>query len=215
MKIDERVDTVEFKFTAVPADEARVRELLSAHPSTTRDVFFYDTKSLAVNGRGVVLRERGDESTVKLRPAGPEVAYAAQAKLKKVKVEFDVVADAWVLAAKRNHTIDDGKTFSDEQQELIDGFTPGVPPLKSLEKLGPIHTIAWEIDGLLDSGFTLDAEEWFVNHLNFVELSVKADRDKAEAAQKAFRTFLTALVHDVDGERSRKTERVLKTLVDP
>jgi hypothetical protein len=209
-----KIDTVEFKFTAVPGDEARVRALLAGHESTERTVFFHDTQSLLVNGRGIVLRVRDGESTVKLRPAGPDVAAAARANDEKVKIEFDVVAGDWVLSAKRNHTIDGGDLWSDAQRDLIERFTPGVP-WERLEQLGPIDANAWEIDGLLGPDLTLDAEEWSVNHLNFVELSVKVDRKRAEAAQAAFRTFLTKHVKDVDGEHSRKTERVLKTLVDP
>jgi hypothetical protein len=208
------IDTVEFKFTAVPEDEAKVRALLADHKPAKRTVFFHDTASLLVAGRGIVLRERDDESTVKLRPAGPDVATAAAAIDGKVKIEFDVVADEWVLSAKRDHTIDGADVWSDKQRDLIQRFTPGVP-WDRLKRFGPIDATVWKIDDVLGSGLRLDAEEWFVNHLNFVELSVKADRDKAEAAQKAFHTFLTGLVDDVDGERSRKTERVLKTLVDP
>jgi hypothetical protein len=210
MQIDDAIEKVEFKYTALPADEASVRAFLAPHPSKQRDVFFHDTKALALNGRGVILRVRGDESTVKLRPAGLGVAIAAQAENAEMKIELDVAGKA-VCSAKLDDAVGAADPFSDVQRTLLERYSPGVP-WDDVVRLGPIAATVWEIDGVLDDGFTLDAEAWSVDHLSFVELSVKVRRKKADEARAAFHKFLDGIVGDTAGDQSRKTERVLRWL---
>jgi hypothetical protein len=214
MQIDDAIEKVEFKYTA-PAgdDEAKVRAFLADHPSEQRKVSFYDTRALTVSGRGIVLRVRGQETTVKLRPAGPAVAIAAKATDDEIKLELDVVADKAVWSAKLDDdAVDDAANpFTAAQRDLLDRYTAGVP-WKELEALGPIASTVWEIEDVLADGFKLEAERWTVDHLDFVELSVKARRGKADEARAAFHAFLAGLVGDTDGDRSRKTERVLRWL---
>jgi len=210
MQIDDAIDKVEFKFTARPDDEAAVRAFLKGRPSKTRDVSFHDTRTLTLNGRGIILRVRGDESTVKLRPAGLGVAIAAKAENDDVKIELDVAGKA-VCSAKLDDVGGAAGPFSDVQRALLERYSPGVP-WDEVVPLGPIAATVWEVDDVLDDGFTLDAEEWSVDHLSFVELSVKVGRKKADDARAAFQKFLEGLVEDVDGDPSRKTERVLRWL---
>ena len=87
-------------------------------------------------------------------------------------------------------------------------------PWTEIVELGPIASTAWEIKDVLADGFKLEAERWTVDHLDFVELSVKAKREKADKAIAAFDDFLIDLVGGTVGDASRKTERVLRWLAD-
>ena len=80
--------------------------------------------------------------------------------------------------------------------------------------LGPITARVWEIEDLPGFPFKLAAEEWSIPGEHFIELSIKVKPGKADEAQTAFRAFLAGLVKDVDGDRSRKTERMLKRLAE-
>jgi hypothetical protein len=212
MDIDDAIDKVEFKYTARAGDdEAKVRAFLDDHPSEKRKVSFYDTRTLEVLGRGIVLRVRGKETTVKLRPAGPAVAIAAKAANDDIKIELDVAGKAVWSAKLDDDTVDAAIPFSDVQRDLLDRYTPGVP-WGEVGELGPIASTVWEFKDLLADGFKLEAERWSVDHLDFVELSVKARREKADEARAAFNAFLTGLVGGTEGDPSRKTERVLRWL---
>jgi hypothetical protein len=219
MEIDPAIQKVEFKFTALPEDEGRVMAFLIDHPVRERQVYFYDTETLTLAERGLILRGRVTEgegdTTVKLRPVELDVAIASHAANEKVRIEFDVVANDATLSAKLDRDeIDAGSIaegawdvlFSVKQQRLA-----GDVEFEELVVLGPIAARVWEIEGVIPS-LKLSAEEWSVGDLHFVELSIKVDAAQAAAARTAFRKFLTDLVTNVDGDRSRKTERVLKEL---
>ena len=72
-------DSVELKLT-VPADSQRTAlKALKIDPldAQIRQVFFFDTPDLTLNGAGVVVRARrvqgkGDDTVVKLRPVVPQ-----------------------------------------------------------------------------------------------------------------------------------------------
>jgi hypothetical protein len=210
-----KIDKVELKFTALPEDEQRVLDFLAGHESKHRDVYFYETRPRTVSARGIVLRVRDEgverKSTAKLRPAGRGVAIAARQDNPKVEIELDEVAREAVLSAKLDHEFEPGDPFSAEQRRLIDRFTPGIA-WDALERLGPVDATVWEVKRPSGLDYKLAAEAWRVEDFHFVELSIKVDPDEADEARTAFRTFLAALVDDVDGDRSRKTERVLELL---
>jgi hypothetical protein len=221
MEIDPAIDKVEFKFTALEADEGRVAAFLLGHPVEQREVYFYDTRQLVLSERGVILRGRVTDgagaTTVKLRPVEREVAVAAHERDEKVRIELDVVGADGTWSAKRDRDDVDpdaiaagtwDELFSAKQQLLS-----GEVEFAELAVLGPIAARVWEIEGVLP--FKLAAEEWSVGELHFIELSVKVDAADAAVARTTFRRFLGALVTNVEGDRSRKTERVLRALADP
>jgi hypothetical protein len=224
MTIDPAIQKVELKFTATPEDEPRVQDFLAGRPARRRRIFFYDTSGLALTGRGLVLRARvtgGEgETTAKLRPVERDVAIAAHADDEKVKVELDVVAETADWSAKRDRDLDDPSAieagerkslFSDGQMRLIERGIGDVE-WSAVERLGPIEARVWKVDDLPGFPYELAAEEWSVDDLHFIEVSIKVKPREAEEAQWRFRAFLTGMVRDIDGDRSRKTERVLRRL---
>ena len=78
--------------------------------------------------------------------------------------------------------------------------------------LGPITARVWEIEDPSDLPYKLAAEEWSVAGLTLHRALDQGQARQGREAQKAFRKFLTGLVEDVDGDQSRKTERMLKRL---
>jgi hypothetical protein len=220
MEIDPAIEKVEFKFTADPDDEGRVLAFLLGHPVHQREVYFYDTRGLALSSRHLILRGRVTEgegdTTVKLRPVERDAAIGAHAANGKVRLELDVVGDEPAWSAKLDRDDVDLATiaagdwddlFSVKQQRLA-----GDVAFEDLVVLGPIAARVWEIEDLPGLPFKLAAEEWSGRDLHFVELSVKVDPAKASAARSAFRKFLAKHVTNVAGDRSRKTERVLQAL---
>jgi hypothetical protein len=218
MKIDPAIEKVEFKFTAAEEDEGRVIAFLLGHPVEQREVYFYDTPALALSARGVILRGRvtaGEgETTVKLRPVEREAAIAADEANGKVRIELDVVGDDGTWSAKLDRDdVDPAAVAAGAWDELFSAKQlrlAGDIAFEDLSVLGPIAARVWsDLPGL---PYELGAEEWSVRDLHFVELSIKVDPGEAAAARTAFRRFLGGLVSDVAGDRSRKTDRVLRAL---
>jgi hypothetical protein len=218
------IEKVEIKFTAVPQDEARVLDFLAVHAPAHRTVFFYDTPELALKERCVFLRGRvtegAGESTVKLRPVTEQAAEIAKDVSDDAKIELDVVGSKRDPSAKLDHEPVDPDAIaagdmdgllSKDQRKLVKRVA-GDDAFDGLEALGPITARVWEIDDLPGFPFKLAAEEWSIPGEHFLELSVKIKPGKADEAQEAFQAFLTGLVKNVAGDRSRKTERMLARL---
>jgi hypothetical protein len=220
MEIDPAIQKVEFKFTALSEDEGRVLDFLAGRPQQQRQVYFYDTEDLALKHEKIFLRGRvtdgAGESTAKLRPVERDVAIAAHEDNDKVRIELDVVGTeaAWSAKLDRDpidpaaiETGDMDALFSGKQRKLIDDRD-----LDGLKVLGPIEAHVWEIEDLPGFPYKLAAEEWSIPGEHFIELSIKVKPGEADTARLVFRAFLTGLVRDIDGDRSRKTERMLQRL---
>jgi hypothetical protein len=218
------IEKVEIKFTAAYEDEGRVLEFLAAHSPAHRTVYFYDTPDLALKDTCLFLRGRvtegAGESTVKLRPVTEQDAAAAKDISDDVKVELDVVGTKRDPSAKLDQEPvdpaaiaagDTDRLFSKDQRKLIERVA-GDDAFNGLEVLGPITARVWEVEDLPGFPFKLAAEEWSIPGEHFIELSIKVKPGKADEAQAAFRAFLTGLVTNIEGDRSRKTERMLARL---
>jgi len=153
-------------------------------------------------GQGVILRLRetvgkGADSTVKLRPIDPPPLLSRWRTVRgldggELRVEGDWVGTRHVVSASlvTEQGIDEpaeaaagrralARLFSpDQEQFLRDHAVPAVD-LNALRALGPIEALKWEP---LDRGLPrhLAAEQWKVDDLDFLELSVRAD-DEADA----------------------------------
>jgi hypothetical protein len=219
-KIDPAIQKVEFKFTALPDDEARVLAFLDGHTTKRRQVYFYDTQDLKLRDRDLVLRARvtdGEgESTAKLRPVDHAVAIAAHRKNDEVEIELDVTGENPPWSAKLDRkgvdvdAIAAGKRrslFSDEQEELADK-----PSFDGVKALGPVEARVWKLKDLPGFPYDIAGEEWTVLDLHFVELSIKVDPGEYDVARALWRAFLTGLVKDIAGNPVRKTELVLERL---
>jgi hypothetical protein len=229
--LDPAIQKVEFKVTVLAGDEGKVQTLLQRHGGQPqrRKVYFYDTKSLALYGRDLVLRARvthgdADDSTVKLRPVDLAGGDARWRQIEGIRIELDVVGDKQVPSAKLDGEPDRGEIedvetrrrpvgslFSGKQEQLIAGYAPDGVSLTELEVLGPVDARKWDIDKPDGFPHTLTVEEWSLpDATHFIELSFKVSADEASDAQTGFHGLLTRLQIDVAGDQTPKTPRVLK-----
>jgi uncharacterized protein YjbK len=227
--LDKDIEKVEFKVTVVGEDEPKVLALIGQTDGKEREVYFYDTKRLALKSRALFLRARLTEgeadSTVKLRPAHVENDNAAWRKIDKDerRVELDVVGVKQIDSVKVDRTLKPGdlvgggtvkSLFSDRQETLIEAYADGIA-LEVLEVLGPVDARVW--DKLRLAGLTHDVsiEEWALpNDTHFYELSFKVKRNEASDAHAAFEDALARLEIKVAAEQVAKTEQVLEFFAD-
>ena len=228
--LDTAIQKVEFKSTAVPADEEKVKQLVDEHGGTRLDrkIYFYDTPDLRLSKRHVFLRARendgdDDDSTVKLRPITLPAVDPAWAGFEDIRVELDVVGEKHVPSAKldgkpKKDKIDDVRDggpvtslFSDEQERLFALHAQGIA-LSDLAVLGPIKAHKWDLAGLDPFPHELSIEEWRCPHSgpHFYELSFKVGRDEAGAAHVDFVALLECLGIGSPAEQEAKTQKVLE-----
>ena len=231
-QLPDLIDKVEFKGTVVDGDVAAVEAMLARHGVASQDgeVYFYDTKKLALFDQAVLLRARvlgGDaESTVKLRPAATAVAAAARAGNDKVKVELDIAGEKQSLSAKLDKKRGPGEIeaaaatpgtvpalFSDKQRNLLALHAPGAPALDVLRVLGPVVARKWELPATGAFPYELAVEKWALDGATqFIELSIKVDRDQAAKARMDFLRLLDDQQLHVTNEQ--KTPQVLRFFAD-
>src|SRR5262245_62154788 len=105
LELARKSDSVELKLTVPAADHRTAIEGLGLDPlaAQIRQVFFFDTPDLALNGVGVVARARriqgrpGD-TVVKLRPVDPDSLPAELRLSPNVGVEVDAMPTGFVCS---------------------------------------------------------------------------------------------------------------------
>src|SRR5262245_18836109 len=235
--LSEGIGGVEFKTTVVPADEDKVRDLLkqSGEQPDERKVYFYDTKELVLLSEDVVLRARindgdDDDSTVKLRPVGLDVALAEQRTIgEALRIEVDVAPTGDpVRSAKldgtpprgaikavheKGHPL--GAWFSAEQQAVFARHAPAGITVFDLAVLGPVEARKWSLKAVDGFDHKLTIEKWMLpdDGGHFYELSFKVDGAEAITARDDFSALLERLGIDPGGQ-AQKTPRVLKFFAD-
>jgi len=219
--LDPLIEKVEFKYTLSKRDAPRVRAMLGS--GTTREVYFYDTKDLALKRVNLVLRFRTtagekDNSTVKLRPVDLSVDGPALQQIADVEFEADKVGDAFKVAAKIDDKRKAGSADATDvaalfapQQALLKGHLPQGMDLAAVPVLGPVKALKWELTGFEGFPLDLDVEEWSVeDKLVFLELSCKVERQDAPQADLSFTTLLKRLQLDPNEPQETKTDQVLQ-----
>jgi adenylate cyclase class IV len=222
-------EAVEVKATVIERDERRaLRALrLQRKDGEQRRIFFYDTRKLDLYKRGVALRARecsGEcESTVKIRPVDPKRVAGKWRKKSGFKVEADVVGSkvirsaSYTIAQKRKE-IDEvasgkrpvEKLFSGEQEEFLRAMAPVRVDFGELVPLGPVAAMRWKVrnEGL---PYELCVEEWRLpDGRDAIEVSIKARRPEAAAAQAALDGFLAELGIAKETRQQTKTLTALE-----
>jgi hypothetical protein len=223
-------EAIEVKVTVIERDETRaLREFgLKREEGERRRVFFYDTRKLTLYKKGICLRAREMEkdacdSTVKIRPVEPERVADKWRKKSDFKIEADavgskVIRSASFSAAQNPKEIDEvasgarpiGKLFSKEQEEFLREMAPIQIDYDKLVPLGPVAVLRWKFrhEGL---PYELCAEEWRLpDGRDVVELSIKAKRAEAAAAQAALEGFLAELGIAPETRQQTKTRTALE-----
>ena len=223
-------DSVELKLTLVETKRAGVAQALGIDPldAQLRQVFFLDTKDLALNEAGVVVRarrrqgEKGD-TVVKIRPVDPaEISDNLRAD-KRFGVEVDAMPGGYVCSASYKGSADNEeikqvaagersarKLFSKRQRAFFTDHAANGPALEDLQVLGPIPTLRVKFQS---KGFKhpIVGELWLhPDGSQVVELSTKTSPSEAFQTAVEWRAFLESKGVDVSGEQQTKTKTALE-----
>ena len=135
---------------------------LSEEKAQRREIYFFDTPSLALFEAGIILRARiveddPDDSTVKIRPADPSHIAQAWKDRDEFKLEGDWVGESKVCSAsldarQKNGEIEEvaagkyelQKLFSAEQEQFLNANTDTKINFDSLVVLDPVEAQQWE-----------------------------------------------------------------------
>ena len=224
------VEAIEVKVTVVDQHEEMALNKfgLKRKSGERRRIFFYDTQTLSLYKEGICLRARetgGDDcdSTVKIRPIEPERVGEKWGKRSGFKVEADAVGPKVIRSAsfttaqkpKEIGAVASGgrpiaKLFSGEQEEFLKEMAPFQIDFGKLVPLGPVEVVRWKFrnEGI---PYELCAEEWRLpDGRDVIEISIKAKRAQAAAAQAALEGFLAELGIAPETRQQTKTLTALE-----
>jgi hypothetical protein len=223
------VDSVELKLTVPEPAQLTTARALGLDPlqAQIRQVFFFDTPSLELDKRGVVVRARrsqkkGDDSVVKLRPVVPAELPPDLRGSPNFGVELDASPSGYVCsgsmkglpAAGAVREVAGGskpvaKLFSKEQRALYAEHAPEGIDLNSLAMLGPIFVLKLKSSpGEFDR--RLVTELWlYPDGSRILELSTKCEPSEAFQVAAETRAFLSSKGIDLSGEQQTKTRTAL------
>jgi hypothetical protein len=223
-------DSVELKLT-VPDDHHRSTvDALGMDPldAQIRQVFFFDTPDLALNGSGLVVRARrvqgrGDDTVVKLRPVVPDELPDRLRGSPGMVVELDAMPGGWVCSASLKGALGTSdvrrvatgdrpirKLFSKEQRAFYAAHAPEGLTLDDLDVLGPIFVLKLN---LRPAGYDrkLVAEVWlYPDGSRILELSTKCVPTDMLNVAVASRLFLNERGVPLTGEQHTKTRTALE-----
>jgi hypothetical protein len=225
-----KADSVELKLTIPESDGRSAVVGLGMDPlaAQIRQVFFFDTRDLALNRAGLVVRGRRvqgrpDDSVVKLRPVVPRDLPEKLRSSPDLVVEVDAMPGGYVCSASFKGSlgtndvrrVDAGtraisKLFSKQQRKFFEAHRPEGVELDDLLVLGPILVLklAFKPKGY---GRKLVAELWtYPDGSRILELSTKcAPADAMDVARKT-RAFLERHGVNLTGEQQTKTKTALE-----
>lgn len=234
MDLIKGADSVELKLTIHESARADGARALGVDPldSQMRQVFFFDTPDLALNGAGMVVRarrrqnEQGD-TVIKLRPVVPNDLPEDLRAVGTFNVEVDAMPGGFVCSASFKGAADNTaireaatgdrpirKLFSKAQRAFYNAHAPDGIELDSLSVLGPIPVIKVKVS---PEGFgrRLVGELWmYPDGSQIVELSTKARPDEAFQVSAEAKAFLLSKGVDLSGEQQTKTKTALEFFSD-
>jgi hypothetical protein len=223
-------DSVELKLTLPETARARTGAALGIDPldAQLRQVFFFDTPDLTLNGAGVVVRARrrqgeDGDTVVKLRPVVPEELREELRHSDSFNVEVDAMPGGYVCSASYKGVADNtdirevgfgrspiSKLFSKEQRSFYEEHAPEGIGLDDLTVLGPIPTLRLKAkpEGF---GRKVVGELWlYPDGSQIVELSTKTVPGDAFQAAAETRAYLSRMGVDLTAEQQTKTKTALE-----
>ena len=226
----EGADSVELKLTVPVSDRGRSAAALGVDPldAEIRQVYFFDTPDLALNKKGLVVRARrvrqkGDDTVVKLRPVVPSELPKQFRKSPSFGVEVDAMPGGFVCSGSMKRALATPdvrdavhgnrpvrKLFSKDQRALYEAYAPAGIEIDDLAILGPIFVLKlkWMPKGF---GRKLVAEAWlYPDNTMLLELSTKCSPTNAFQVAAETRAFLTERGVDLTSEQETKTKRALE-----
>ena len=223
-------DSVELKLTVPESGQRSAIEALGMDPldAQIRQVFFFDTPDLALNGAGVVVRARrvqgkGEDSVVKLRPVVPAELPRALRRSPEFNVEVDAMPGGFVCSGTLKHAVAQGsvkeavagarplrKLFTKEQRAFFAANAPEGVELDELSVLGPIFVLKLRFVPK-QLARKMVAELWlYPDDSRILELSTKCAPHEAFEVAAESRVFLSGHGVDLEGEQQTKTRRALE-----
>jgi hypothetical protein len=226
----EDVDSVELKLTVPAHDHAATARSLRLDPlqAEIRQVFFFETPGLTLDGQGLVVRARrsqkkGDDTVVKLRPVVPTELSGELRGAPTFGVEVDASPAGFVCSGSLKGAPSTGavwdasrgklparKLFSKHQRALFDERAPDGLGLDDLAILGPLFVLKLKP---APKGFDrkLVAEMWlYPDGSRILELSTKCRPDEAFEVAAETRNYLNSRGIDLGGEQETKTRTALE-----
>jgi hypothetical protein len=230
LKLTKDADSVELKLTVPDSDHRSTAAALEVDPleAEIRQVVFFDTPDLQVNGQGVVVRARrvqgkGDDSVVKLRPVVPDQLPSKLRKSPDFGVEVDALPGGFVCSASFKADLDRprvrdviarrkpiSKLFSKDQRAFFKEHAPNNLELDDLSVLGPILVLKLKFEPP-EFGRRLVAELWlYPDGSRILELSTKCRPDETFQVAAEAKAFLAARGIDLTAEQQTKTRTALE-----
>ena len=223
-------DSVELKLTVPESDQFTTVTALGLDPlaAQIRQVFFFDTPDLKLDGQGLVVRARrvqgrGDDSVVKLRPVAPDQVPEHLRRSPSMVVEVDAMPGGYVCSASLkgrmgstdvmravagDHAV--RKLFSKEQHAFFAEHAPEGLALDDLSVLGPIFVLKlpFVAEGLPRK---VVAEVWqYPGGTRILELSTKCPPSEMFQVAAESRAFLARRGVNLTGEQQTKTRTALE-----
>jgi hypothetical protein len=236
MRLVKGADSVELKVTIPAVSHRATIQGLPMDPveAQPRQVFFFDTPDLALNGAGLVVRARriqggrGD-TVVKLRPVEPDQLPADLRREPSFNVEVDALPGGYVCSAsyKGRATGQDvrdavagrlplRKLFSKPQRAFFAQHAPDGLDLDGLVALGPTFVLKARFP--VKSGFEarpaerlLVAEMWlYPDGTRILELSTKCPPMEIYTTAMELRAYFSDRGIDIGGIQQTKTKTALE-----
>jgi hypothetical protein len=223
-------DSVELKLTVPDEHHRSTVDALGMDPldAQIRQVFFFDTPDLALNGGGMVVRARrvqgrGDDTVVKLRPVVPDELPDRLRRSPGMVVELDAMPGGWVCSASLKGALGTTdvrrvvtgdrpirKLFSKEQRAFYAAHAPEGLALDDLDVLGPIFVLKLNLRPA-DYDRKLVAEVWlYPDGSRILELSTKCVPTDMLNVAVASRLYLRERGVPLTGEQQTKTRTALE-----
>jgi hypothetical protein len=223
-------DSVELKLT-LPASAYRpAARALGVDPleAQIRQVYFFDTPDLALNGAGVVARARriqgrDGDSTIKLRPIEPSEVDDVVRSSPQFGIEVDAMPGGYVCSGSMKNAVASAdvlaassgerplhKLFTKAQRSFYAAHAPAGLALDDLAVLGPILVLKLK---MRPKGFVgrMVAEMWiYPDGSRVVELSTKATPSESLNVAMHARQYLQGLGIPLSGEQATKTKTALE-----
>jgi hypothetical protein len=223
-------DSVELKLTVPDEDRRRTVMGLGMDPldAYLRQVVFFDTPDLALEGAGVVVRARRsqgrpDDSVVKLRPVVPSELPDQVRAAETFGVEVDAMPSGYVCSGSYKGELKAGRVkevlagdraihglFSKQQRAFYEAHAPDGIGLDDLSVLGPVNLLKLKYT---PKGYDrkLVAELWmYPDGSRILELSTKCKPGEAFDVAAETRAYLTGRGVDLTGEQQTKTRTALE-----
>ncbi len=223
-------DSVELKLTVPDRDHRSAVAALEMDviDAQIRQVMFFDTPDLTLNGHGVVVRARRiqgkpSDTVVKLRPIVPAEVPSKLRKSPAFGIEVDAMPNGFVCSGSMKGEVDPvkaketfagrrplGKLFTREQRDFYADHAPAGLSMDSLSMLGPISILKLKFTPE-ELGRRMVAELWlYPGGARILELSTKCAPSEAFDVAARTKAFLAGRGVDLGGEQQTKTKTALE-----